>query len=76
MSTIRIFTEKWPQLLTTIGIVLILGGAIWIAVGSVALAATPMAPLLLLTLGMMPFLVGLDELANRRKTSRLSFNRR
>ena len=76
MSTMRIITEKWPQLLISLGIAVILGGAAWIAFGSFALGSTPLAPLLLLALGMMPFLVGLEEMANRRRAARLSFNRR
>ena len=76
MSAIRILTEKWAQLLVLTGIFVILGGAAWIAFDFIAFGTTPMAPLLLLTLGMMPFLVGLEELANRRKTLRQAFNRR
>ena len=76
MSAIRIITEKWAQLLVLTGIIVILGGAAWIAFDFIAFGTTPMAPLLLLTLGMMPFLVGLEELANRRKTLRQAFNRR
>src|SRR6266542_1478732 len=76
MSIMRIITDKWPQLLVSLGILVILGGAVWIAISSIVLGTTPLAPLLLLTLGLMPFLVGLEELANRRKTSRLTSNRR
>jgi hypothetical protein len=76
MSVMRIITEKWAQLLVMFGITAVLGGAAWIAFDSVAFGTTPMAPLLLLTLGMMPFLIGLEELANRRKTMRQAFNRR
>ncbi len=76
MSVIRIITEKWAQFLALTGITVILGGAAWIALDFLALGTTPMAPLLLLTLGMMPFLVGLEELANRRKNLRQAFNRR
>ena len=76
MSIMRIVTDKWPQLLVSLGILVILGGAAWIAIGSIAQGATPLAPILLLSLGMMPFLVGLEEMANRRKTARLQFNRR
>ena len=76
MSAIRIITQKWAQLLVLTGITVILGGAAWIAFDSIAFGTTPMAPLLLLTLGMMPFLIGLEEMANRRKTLRQAFNRR
>jgi len=76
MSVMRIITEKWAQFLALTGITVILGGAAWIAFDFIAFGTTPMAPLLLLTLGMMPFLVGIEELANRRKTLRQAFNRR
>jgi len=76
MSVMRIITEKWAQFLAVAGITVILGGAVWIAFDFIAFGTTPMAPLLLLTLGMMPFLVGIEELANRRKTLRQAFNRR
>ncbi len=76
MSVIRVISEKWAQFLALTGITVILGGAAWIAFDSVMFGTTPMAPLLLLTLGMMPFMVGLEELANRRKTLRQAFNRR
>ena len=75
MSPIQIVTNKWAQLLVIVGIIAVAGGAGWIAVGS-ALGATPMAPLLLLVLGMMPFLIGLEELANRRKNQRQAFHQR
>ncbi len=76
MSAIKIITQKWAQLLVLTGITVILGGAAWIAFDSIALGTTPMAPFLLLTLGMMPFLIGLEEISNRRKTMRQAFNRR
>jgi hypothetical protein len=76
MSAIKIITEKWAQFLVLTGITSILGGAAWIAFDSITFGTTPMAPLLLLTLGMMPSMVGLEELANRRKTLRQAFNRR
>jgi len=76
MSVTRIITEKWAQFLALTGITVILGGAALIALDILALGTTPMAPLLLLTLGMMPFLAGLEELANRRKNLRQAFNRR
>jgi hypothetical protein len=76
MSPIRIITEKWAQFLAITGITAILGGAAWIAFDSIMFGTTPMAPLLLLILGMMPSMVGLEELANRRKTLRQAFNRR
>jgi len=76
MSAIKIITQKWAQLLVLTGITVILGGAAWIAFDSIALGTMPLAPLLLLTLGMMPFLIGLEEISNRRKTLRQAFNRR
>ncbi len=76
MSIMRTITDKWPQLLVSLGILVIVAGAVWIAVGSIVQGPMPLAPLLLLTLGLMPFLVGLEELANRRNTSKLNFNRR
>ncbi len=76
MSMKRMITDKWPQLLAAIGIIGIVGGALWITIGSIVLGTTPIAPLLLLTLGMMPFLVGLEEMANRRKIAKLAFHRR
>jgi hypothetical protein len=76
MSFMKILTHKWPQILVVLGIISIAGGAAWIAVSSLVQEPAPLAPLLLLALGMMPFLVGLEELASRRKVQRLSFNRR
>ncbi len=76
MSTIRMIVQKWAQFLVLTGIAVIGGGAAWIAFDSITLGTTPMAPLLLLTLGMMPFLVGLEELSNQRKNLRQEFNHR
>ncbi len=76
MSAIRIIVQKWAQSLVLTGIAVISGGAAWIAFDSITLGTMPMAPLLLLTLGMMPFLVGLEELSNQRKNLRQAFNHR
>ena len=76
MTLGKIISQKWAQLLITSGIALILGGAVWIAIGALAIGEIPLGPFLLLTLGMMPFLVGLEELSNRRKIERLALHRR
>src|SRR5215471_18203657 len=76
MTLGKIISQKWAQLLITSGIALILGGAVWIAIGALAIGEIPLGPFLLLTLGMMPFLVGLEELSNRRKIERMAVHRR